>query len=91
MDAPVAKRFFSVLVHGCRHASKVDQLFGEHGIINQMVATPIGAQSGRRFTRGLAGPLFSQCQKTENSACNLRRVSFQREMTGIQHMKFYML
>jgi transcriptional regulator with XRE-family HTH domain len=33
----------------CKHASNIDQLFGEHATINQMVATPIGVQSGRRF------------------------------------------
>jgi hypothetical protein len=36
---------------GCEHASNIDQLFGGHGTVNQMVATPIGVQSGRRFTR----------------------------------------
>jgi hypothetical protein len=34
----------------CEHASNIDQLFGEHATTNQMVATPIGVQSGRRFT-----------------------------------------
>jgi hypothetical protein len=34
----------------CKHASNIDQFFGEHGAINQMVAAPIGVQSGRRFT-----------------------------------------
>jgi len=35
----------------CRHASDIDQLFAVHDIINQMVATPTGVQSDRRFTR----------------------------------------
>jgi hypothetical protein len=41
---------WSQIVHGCEHASNIDQLFGEHATTNQMVATPIGVQSGRRFT-----------------------------------------
>jgi hypothetical protein len=40
----------AVSLIACRHASNVDQLFGEHDIINQMVATPTGVQSSRRFT-----------------------------------------
>ena len=34
----------------CEHTSNIDQLFGEHATTNQMGATPIGVQSGRRFT-----------------------------------------
>jgi hypothetical protein len=37
----------------CEHGSNIDQLFGEHAITNQMFATPIGVQSGRRFTVGI--------------------------------------
>jgi hypothetical protein len=33
----------------CKHASNIDQCFGEHGIIDQTVATPIGVQPCRRF------------------------------------------
>jgi hypothetical protein len=34
----------------CEHGSNIDPLFGEHATTNQMFATPIGVQSGRRFT-----------------------------------------
>jgi hypothetical protein len=34
----------------CEPALKTDQIFGEHGTINQLIATPIGVQSCLRFT-----------------------------------------
>jgi len=35
--------------YGCKHESTIDQFFGEHSSINQVVAAPIGVQSGFDF------------------------------------------
>ncbi len=34
----------------CKHASNVDQFFGDRGTINPLVTAPVGVQSGRRLT-----------------------------------------
>lgn len=56
---PPSVDFHSVDLNVCRYVSNIDQLFGEHDIINQMVATPTGVRSGRRFTPWDANGPFS--------------------------------
>lgn len=52
----------------CEHASDIDQLFGEHATINQIVVPPIRVQSGRRFTDQSYAPMtIGSMQKRSSS------------------------
>ena len=61
-----------LLTH-CKHASNIDQHFREHGTVNQMVASLIGVQSGRRFTHPHADQHRCNIQKSAHEPMGVLR------------------